>query len=255
MGEGRAVRGLVLAIRFLTIVPVPGREATDPGALGRAAWWFPPVGLGLGLLLAAADHGVSRLFPPLVAALLVVSLWKMLTGGLHLDGLADCLDGLAGHDPAQRLAIMRDSRIGVFGALGLVLVVLLACGVLTELPAASRGPVLLLAPTVGRLAPLVMGVLARPATPARGSGAGFIDALPGWAPLVHTTAVLVLGALVLGPFGLVVVIAGLVAALLATWALTRGLGGATGDVLGAGVELAELGVLVGASAHARLSGF
>lgn len=246
---------LVLAIRFLTVVPVPGREASDPGALGRAAWWFPPVGLVLGLVLAAADYGLSRLFPPLVTALLVVSLWKLVTGGLHLDGLADCLDGLAGRDPAHRLAIMRDSRIGVFGALGLVLVVLLACGILTELPAAARGPALLLAPTVGRLAPLVVGVIMRPATPARGSGAAFIEALPGWAPLVHTTAVLVLGALVLGPFGLAVVIAGLGVALLATWALAHGLGGATGDVLGAGVELAELGVLLAASAHARLSGF
>ena len=246
---------LVLAIRFLTVVPVPGRAGTDPGALGRAAWWFPPVGLVLGLVLATADYGLSRLFPPLVTALLVVSLWKLLTGGLHLDGLADCLDGLAGRDPAHRLAIMRDSRIGVFGALGLVLVVLLACGVLTELPVVARGPALLLAPTVGRLAPLVVGVIMRPATPARGSGAAFIDALPGWAPLVHTTAVLVLGALVLGPFGLVVVIAGLGIALLATWALAHGLGGATGDVLGAGVELAELGVLLAASAHARLGGF
>jgi adenosylcobinamide-GDP ribazoletransferase len=249
------VRGLILAIRFLTIVPAPGREATDPGALGRAAWWFPPIGLGLGLLLAAADHGLSRLFSPLVTALLVVSLWKTLTGGLHLDGLADCLDGLAGHDPARRLAIMRDSRIGVFGALGLVLAVLLAGAALTELPVASRGPALLLAPTVGRLAPLVVGVIARPATPAEGSGAGFIDALPGWAPLVHTPAVLALSVLVLGPFGLAVVIAGLGAAVLATWGLTRGLGGATGDVLGAGVELAELGVLLAACAHARLGGF
>jgi len=248
------VPGLVLAIRFLTVVPVPGREAADAGALGRAAWWFPPIGLVLGLVLATADHGLSRLFPPLVTALLVVSLWKILTGGLHLDGLADCLDGLAGRDPAHRLAIMRDSRIGVFGALGLVVVVVLASGVLTELPAAARGRALLLAPTVGRLAPLVVGVTTRPATPSIGSGAAFIDALPGWAPLIYTTAVLALGALVLGPFGLAVVIAGLGVAVLVTWALARGLGGVTGDVLGAGVELAELGVLLAASAHARLSG-
>jgi cobalamin synthase len=81
-----------------------------------------------------------------------------------------------------------------------------------------------------------------------------MGALPGWAALVHTAAVLALGALVLGPFGLAVVLAGLGAAVLATWALARGLGGATGDVLGAGVELAELGVLLAASASARLSG-
>ena len=246
--------GLVLAIRFLTVVPLPGREPADPGALGRAAWWFPPIGFILGLVLVGADRGLSRVFPPLVAALLVVTLWKALTGGLHLDGLADCLDGLAGRHPAHRLAIMRDSRVGVFGALGLILAVLLACGALAELPAMVRGPALLLAPTAGRLAPLVAGVTARPATPATGSGAAFMAALPAWAALGHTAAVLALGALVLGPFGLAVVLAGLGAALLATWALGRGLGGATGDVLGAGVELAELGVLLAASALAHLSG-
>src|SRR5262249_60480832 len=94
-----------------------------------------------------------------------------------------------------------------------------------------------------------------PAAPAFGSGAAFPGARPGWARLIYPTAVLALGALVLGPFGLAVVIAGLGVAVLATWALARGIGGATGDVLGAGVELAELGVLLAASAHARLSGF
>jgi adenosylcobinamide-GDP ribazoletransferase len=104
---------LILALRFLTIIPVPGQESAGPSALGRAAWWFPVVGLLLGIGLAIVGRAADALFPPLVAAALVVTGWKAVTGGIHLDGLADCLDGLAGRDPARRLAIMRaaDRRV------------------------------------------------------------------------------------------------------------------------------------------------
>ena len=86
--------GLALAVRFLTIVPLPGRTAHDVDALGRAAVWFPVVGLGIGFVLVGVERVTSVLFPSLLAALLTVTAWKVLTGGLHLDGLADCLDGL-----------------------------------------------------------------------------------------------------------------------------------------------------------------
>ena len=117
---------LILALRFLTVVPVPGQEAEGPGALGRAAWWFPVVGLCLGGALALGGWLLDGLWPPLVGAALLVGAWKAATGGIHLDGLADSLDGLAGRDPARRVAIMRDSRIGVFGAAGIALLLLLS---------------------------------------------------------------------------------------------------------------------------------
>ncbi|HVC64393.1 MAG TPA: adenosylcobinamide-GDP ribazoletransferase, partial [Candidatus Dormibacteraeota bacterium] len=79
---------LILALRFLTVIPVPGRESTGPSALGRAAWWFPVVGLMLGSALAVAALAADALFPPLVAAALLVTGWKVATGGIHLDGLA-----------------------------------------------------------------------------------------------------------------------------------------------------------------------
>src|SRR5712691_5303895 len=139
--------GLVLAIRYLTILPVPSRDATDRG-LGRAAAWFPVVGLGLGLLLVGVDRVTARLFPPLLSALLTVTVWKLVTGGLHLDGLADCLDGLMGRDREHRLTIMRDSRIGTFGAVGLILFLMLEIVALTDLPPAQRWRVLVVAPTV-----------------------------------------------------------------------------------------------------------
>ncbi len=235
---------LILALRFLTIVPVPGREAAGPGALGRAAWWFPVVGLALGAGLVLVDRVLARAFPPLLAALLVVSLWKVASGGIHLDGLADCLDGLGGRDADQRLAIMRDSRIGVFGALGLILPFLVGFVALAELPADLRWRTLLLAPAAGRLSPLVAAALFRAAAPPTGLGGSFVASLGRWAAGAGLAGTAALAWLVLGITGVAAL--GLALAGVALWAgfLARRLGGLTGDVLGSGVELAELGILL-----------
>ncbi|HEU5320052.1 MAG TPA: adenosylcobinamide-GDP ribazoletransferase, partial [Methylomirabilota bacterium] len=160
---------LLVAARYLTIVPLPGAGHATLPALGRAAPWFPVVGLALGAALAALDAVTARLFPPLLAALLTVTGWKLLTGGLHLDGLADCLDGLTGRDVEHRLAIMRDSRIGAFGAIGLILFLLLEIGAVAELPPPLRWRALLAAPVVGRATP---ALLARLFAPARADGHG-----------------------------------------------------------------------------------
>lgn len=242
------VPSLILAIRFLTIVPVPGREAAGPGALGRAAWWFPAVGLALGAGLVVVDRLLARAFPPLLAALLVVSLWKVATGGIHLDGLADCLDGLGGRDPGHRLAIMRDSRIGVFGALGLILSFLIALTALGELPAALRWRALLLAPVVGRLSPLVAAACFRAATPGTGSGGAFMASLSLWAAALSVMWTGALAVLLLGLPGLLALAAALAGVLLLSGFLSRRLGGLTGDALGAGVELGELGILLALAA-------
>ena len=242
---------LILALRFLTVVPVPGRESAGPPALGRAAWWFPVVGLMLGGVLALFALAVDALFPPLVAATLLLTGWKVATGGIHLDGLADSLDGLAGRDPARRLAIMRDSRIGVFGATGLVLFCLLAVSALAALSPSLRLRLLVLAPVIGRVAPVLAGAWVAPATPGQGLGAAFVAGLSRWAGLVHVAAVGALAAWLLGTWGVAVAAAGWSVALLAGTLVARRLGGLTGDVLGAVVEIAELGALLAAAAAAH----
>ena len=242
---------LILAVRFLTVVPVPGRETQGVSALGRAAWWFPVVGLLIGVALAGALLVLHALFPPLVAAVLLVAVWKVATGGIHLDGLADSLDGLAGRDPARRLAIMRDSRIGVFGAIGLILCLFLVVAALADLSGSVRVRLLVLAPVVGRVAPLLVGGWLRPATPGQGLGAAFAAGLSRWAGPLSGLAGLALGGALLGPWG--AVIAGVAWILAILWAglAARRLGGLTGDVLGAVVELAELGVLLAGAALVR----
>ncbi len=245
------MRSLILAVRFLTVLPVPGREAGGPVALGRAAWWFPVVGLALGVALVGFLHGLERLFPPLVVAVLVVAGWKAVTGGIHLDGLADVLDGLAVGDRTRRLAIMRDSHIGVFGALGLIFAVAIATVAVSELPDPGRASVLLLAPLVGRTAPLLAGAWLRAATPGLGLGAGFVAGLSRWAGACWAVATLLVAWTLLGSGGIVLVVAGLGGAAAVAFGASQRLGGVTGDVLGAVVEVAELGVLVAGTALRR----
>jgi adenosylcobinamide-GDP ribazoletransferase len=206
----------------------------------------------LGAALVAADRALQFAFSPLLSALLVLSLWKVLTGGIHLDGLADCLDGLGGRDRPHRLAIMRDSRVGAFGAVGLIVYFLTALLALAEMPVPARGRILLLAPTVGRLAPLLIGPRFGAASPAQGAGAAFLETMSPWAGPAHLVLVSALSAWLLGPWGPVLTLAALLAVFLWSAFLVRRLGGLTGDVLGSGVELAELAVLLaGASLAPR----
>jgi adenosylcobinamide-GDP ribazoletransferase len=237
------VSGLVLAIRYLTILPVPGGRGNAPGGLGRASAWFPVVGVGLGMLLVLVDHLTARMFPPWVSAVLTVTVWKAVTGALHLDGLADCLDGLAGRDREQRLAIMRDSRIGTFGAVGLAFCLMLEVAAVAELPSSVRWRVLLAAPAIARALP---PILARRFGPARhdGQGAAFVTGVGALGAGLAVTAALLIAFVALGAAG----VAATVLAVLAAWTgaafLARRLGGLTGDVLGGAVEGAELVALL-----------
>jgi adenosylcobinamide-GDP ribazoletransferase len=205
-------------------------------------------------VLVATEKVTTLVFPTLLAALLTVTVWKVVTGGLHLDGLADCLDGLVGRDPEHRLAIMRDSRIGAFGALGLILFLLLELAAVAELPQAVRWRVLLAAPAIARALPPLLA-RAFPAARPHGHGAAFRAGLHRGSAAVA----LALGAAVafgaLGPMAAVALAAAVVVALAGGWFMAGRLGGISGDVLGASVEVAELAVLltVSAWAHAGLT--
>lgn len=237
------VSGLVVAARYLTIVPLPGPGPVDRQDVGRAAAWFPVVGLLLGLGVSGVGWVTDRLFPGLLAALITVTVWKVVTGGLHLDGLADCLDGLGGQDREERLRIMRDSRIGALGTIGLILFLLLEIAALAGIEPGARWRVLLLAPVAGRaLAPGLARFfpLARPV----GHAARFRAGLPrSAAGLAAAQAVVVAGS-VLGVRGVVALLVGTVAALAVARFFAGKLGGLTGDVHGAAVEVTELAILL-----------
>jgi adenosylcobinamide-GDP ribazoletransferase len=237
------MKRFALAVSFLTIIPVRLREPPHPGDLGRAAWAFPAIGAVIGGLVAAAYYGLSFFLPHLLAAALAVAVWIGLTGGLHLDGLADCCDGMLNASSRERrLEIMKDPRLGTFGAIGLALTILLKIICLYSMPASLTWIALPLAAAVGRylLLPAGRQPLVRP----DGMGADFAGGLNRkviiWAALV----VGVLTALA-GWRGLLVI---LVVHATTWWILSVAkarLGGVTGDVLGMVLELAELVTLLG----------
>jgi adenosylcobinamide-GDP ribazoletransferase len=235
------VTRLVTAARYLTIVPIPGPAPSREGP-GAAAAWFPVVGLAIGALLVVVDRVVTAFFAPLLAALLTVTVWKLVTGGLHLDGVADCLDGLVGRDPAHRLAIMRDSRIGAFGAIGLVLFLLLELGAVSGIDPHVRWRALLVAPVVGRAVSPLMARLF-PAT-ASGHGARFRADLGLVGPPLAMAFAFAVALGVLGATGALSLVIAVVLALVIAAFMTRRIGGLSGDVHGATVEFAELAVLL-----------
>src|SRR5262245_13295638 len=144
--------GALVAFRYLTTFPLPRSRA--PGDLGRAAGWFPVVGLAIGGCLALASLAVDRVTPPGVSGMLLVALWAALTGGLHLDGLADTADGLGGAWSRDRaLAIMRDARSGPYGVTAIVLILGLKAATVASLPEGLAWKTLVLAPVVGRPGP------------------------------------------------------------------------------------------------------
>ena len=238
----RAFDGVIVAFRYLTVLPLP--RSRGPGDLGRAAGWFPVVGLVLGAGLALASLVADRLMPPAVAAMALLVLWCVSTGGLHLDGLADTADGLGGGwSRARALAIMRDGRSGPYGVAAIVLVLGLKASALASLPDGLVWRTLLAAPVLGRASPVLLARLCRPAR-ADGSGHAFASGarLPGL--LVGWLVAAAVSVAALGPWGL----ASVGASTLATWGwavyLRRRIGGFTGDTLGALVEVIEAGVLV-----------
>jgi adenosylcobinamide-GDP ribazoletransferase len=235
------MRSLQTAFGLLTTLPFPTVKDWRPGEAGRAGLWFPLVGLLIGGLAWGAWQVSMRVFPAAVAGVLTLVIWVMLTGGLHLDGLADCCDGLlVSATPARRLEIMKDPRTGAFGVIGLALVLLLKGAILASLsPADSAG--IFLAASLGRWCILPAGLL--PAANPTGMGADFARGLDKRA--LWLAALLPLGlALLLGIKGLVALLAGLLAtAAILTLARSR-IGGISGDVFGCIVEVVEVVTLL-----------
>jgi adenosylcobinamide-GDP ribazoletransferase len=245
--------GLRLALTTLTVLPVRGPERVDRRAAGTAMALAPLVGLGLGAVAAAVEKSVQDRGADLLAVVLAVSVLAALTRGLHLDGLADTADGLASYRPRdQALAVMRSPEVGPLGAavLGLVLAVqaaaLLAC---LDLGRSTAG--LLLAAATARLAVTWSCTPRTPAASETGLGALVAGTVRLPSAVLATAAVLGAGlaAAVLDDdvplhLPLLAVAGGLtVAALLRRHAVRR-LGGVTGDVLGALVEVTTAAVLV-----------
>ncbi len=231
------------AIQFLTVFPVP--RATVP--YEEAMPFFPLVGALVGALagglLALADAGAM---PAGIAAALVLAAWLLATGLLHEDGLADVADGIrAGRTSGRMLEIMRDSRIGTYGGVALVMATLVRWQALSEL--AAKNPWFILgvcaaAGAVSRGGLVLLAAIAKPA--GTGMAASVVGRVPGWVLLAVGVQSSVAASLA-GWRGTAPILVGSLALLLLlrAWYHAR-LGGVTGDCLGAAAVLVETYILV-----------
>jgi len=247
--DSPAPRRLGLALGLLTRIPVPRLEVA-PGDLRRASALFPAVGLvvaGLGVAVRAA---AGLLWGAPVATILAVAAMVAVTGALHEDGLADSADGLwGGADPAGRLAIMRDSRLGTYGIVALVTVLALRTALLLPLGLADFARASVCGHVLGRASALVVARALPPA--AAGSGAEIAGPLGRGEMLAAAVVVAAALAGAAGPWAPVPLAAGLAACLACVRLFRRRLGGFTGDSLGAANQLVELAAVAAVAALAR----
>jgi adenosylcobinamide-GDP ribazoletransferase len=238
------MRLFFIAFQFLTIIPLPFQVRCEERDLGRSMALFPIVGLMLGGMLVSADFLLSQLLPRQVTDLLLVALLSLVTGALHLDGLADVCDGLAARGSRERfLAIMKDSRVGAVGAVGLLFAILLKYQALLNIDQSLKLPALLIFPAVARFSQVLMATGARSARE-NGLGIAFIAGV-GISQLLAALATILAaaficlswkgGALVAGAFLLTFCVRGY---------FQKRLGGVTGDIIGFSSELNEIGCLL-----------
>lgn len=247
----------LLAVQFLTTIPVPALTRLEPNAvvigLSRSVAWFPLVGTLIGSITAATLLLTEQLWPRLIAVLLALAIEARITGAFHEDAVADFCDGVGGgRNPAHTLEIMKDSRIGTFGALGLTLSLALRASLMFFLDPLITALAIIAAATFARLFTVIVMATIAPA--------------PGTAGLATTVASRIrsrdvaLACLTslagLLPFALsaplAMVYAGLAAAAFLIWfraLLIRRVGGTTGDCLGFAAYAAQLIFLLAATAR------
>lgn len=233
-----------IALQFLSSLPIRLPGMPTPQESGRSLLYYPAVGLLFGVLLMAMDHLLDGA-PMLLHAALLLAAWVMLSGGLHLDGLADSADAWLGGfgDRERTLTIMKDPRSGPIAVVTLVVVLLLKYSTVVALIETHHGVGLLLAPVIGRAAMLAL-FLNTPYVRAGGLGQALADHLPRKSGMRVLAAVAVVCVLIGGgPAAWVLVVAAGGFFWLRRVMMQR-LGGSTGDTAGAMLELLETLVLV-----------
>jgi adenosylcobinamide-GDP ribazoletransferase len=244
------IQQLAAAIAFLTRLPAPSRMAFAAKDVGQSARWFPLIGLMIGGCLVAALQLFTLVFPPLLTAFLIAAIDALLTGALHLDGLADTADGFGGGRSREDvLRIMRDHAIGSYGAVALVLVIAVKATALAAMidrhQAASW---LALMPMLGRWSVVLLSATQPYARRLDEDGAqagGSVSDFVGRVELIvaSATALPIAFALV-GLRGLAAALLVLAVSGMWGWYCRRRIGGITGDTLGASVEISETLVLL-----------
>lgn len=253
------------ALKFLTIIPIDREDKIKPKNYGSVIYWFPVVGLCIGVFLSITYLPLYYFFPPLVADALIILIYIAITGALHLDGLADTCDGIwGGWNKERRLEIMKDSRIGSFGAIGLVcllglryICLLNVGGIYAISNSFSSSSIkcvscfvapllvnkcltLLLMPVVGRWAQVCAAGLSKYARSESGTGSFILEG----ATRKHVVYASLFPLFIFWFFyhlnGLIIFAIIIIFTLVWIWYIKKKIGGMTGDTLGATNEIVEL---------------
>lgn len=243
------IKDCLEAFRFLTVFPLPRSQDVKPDALAQAMLFFPFVGFLIGVFSLVIFHGVQIIFPERIATFALLLTPIAISGGLHLDGFADFCDGFfGGKDRSEILRIMRDSRIGVWGAAGIILLILAKFEFLQVLP--DRAVFFLMALTTSRWAQVVLSFFLLYAGDSKGLGASVARKVKPRQLFGATIFLLPIvfwlrmdGFLILGGICIFLVLLGVY--------FKKKIGGVTGDVIGATSELTELLIFVLATALVR----
>lgn len=253
----KILRDLSLAIRFLTIFPITSfplsnNSNQDEEALtvtedfASSMAFFPLVGMLIGVLLVV----LRRIFyylpiSPLIGDTLVLIVWIWLSGGLHLDGFADSVDGfLGGHNKEEILNIMKDSATGAKGVVALVSLILLKFVLLVEMPLLLKDAALFFTPAIGRWSMVMVAFLGKPARLKNSMGKLFMDYV-GWREVIFASLTMaVVGILLFKLYFLPLVIIGTGILLLILKYCQKKISGISGDIVGAINEIVEVSILL-----------
>ena len=239
------MRDFLQALSFLTILPVGKLLPSEEKGLARSMAFFPLVGLVIGLLSASGYYLLTLLFPKSLVLWLTIGLLAYLTRGLHLDGFADTMDGVASGGTKEKiLEVMRDSRIGAFGVVGLILLIGAKYYALDQISNPALPYSLILMAVMGRNSMVLVCYRSAYARPNEGLGRPFTKNLGSREMVLSLVSASGIALLLMGLKGILVFLGICLFSLGYRFFFKKKLGGVTGDILGAANELAELLCLI-----------
>jgi adenosylcobinamide-GDP ribazoletransferase len=239
------VKDFLQALSFLTILPAGASISPEGKDLARSMAFFPCVGLLIGLLLTLAYYLFSFLLPRPIVLWLTIGLLALLTRGLHLDGFADTVDGLASGGTKEKiLEVMRDSRIGAFGVIGLILLIGAKYLALDQIPNASIYYSLILMAVTGRNSMVLVCYRSPYARSGEGLAKPFTENLGSREIAISSVSAFGIALLFMGIKGILVFLGVCIFSLAYRFFFIKKLGGVTGDIFGAANEVAELLCLI-----------
>ena len=239
------LNNFLISLQFLTIINIKTDTPIDEKSFGKSVIFFPLIGAFIGVLLVIISRLTSAFLPVSVSDAIVLAVLILVTGGLHIDGFADTVDGFAGgKNKDDILRIMKDSRIGTFGVVGIVMLLLTKYLSLQSLQPDTKYFVLITMPVIGRWSVLPMGLFFKYARIEGGTGKIFAESIRLKELIIGTIMALAIIIPLFRLKGFLMLAVIFIVTLLIGRYSKRKINGITGDVFGATIEINELIILI-----------